>query len=213
MLWKLKSGPKNCGRCRQVVVIRRLLLTHVWLYTIKCVFTKWTYSKSFPIWCYMSQLGIKNKLRFKIFLQSDFHFKIISIRTICSHFTRLFRLPLIWGFWSTFVFTRAQRKLNWVSFFYKLSGVLGIWTCITWFGFSCQRVFYKKLVKKDSKVIQKQSCSSYSYNSIRKSLTQSIFVRETWGWFHQHVYLQIPKAQKTIKPLVSFSAFNWDLRT
>ena len=34
MLWKLKLGPQNCGRCRQVVVIRRWSLTQVWLYLI-----------------------------------------------------------------------------------------------------------------------------------------------------------------------------------
>jgi len=33
MLWKLKMGPQNCGRCRQVVVIWRWSLTQVWLYT------------------------------------------------------------------------------------------------------------------------------------------------------------------------------------
>ncbi len=31
-LWKLKLGPQNSGHCRQVVAIRRWLLTQVWLY-------------------------------------------------------------------------------------------------------------------------------------------------------------------------------------
>ncbi len=35
ILWKLKSGPRNSGRCRQAVVIRRWSLTQVWLYYVK----------------------------------------------------------------------------------------------------------------------------------------------------------------------------------
>ncbi len=35
LLWELKLGPQNCGRCRQVVVIRRWSLTQVWLYFLR----------------------------------------------------------------------------------------------------------------------------------------------------------------------------------
>jgi len=49
MLWKLKLGPQNSGRYRQVVIIQRWSLTQVWLYTYNTG-SQHASSRDTPIW-------------------------------------------------------------------------------------------------------------------------------------------------------------------
>jgi len=68
IIWKLKSGPRNSGCCRQVVVIRKWSLTQGWLYFVTFYTKNIIFSFFYQSWWFFVsfQFSDFNKLKGEI---------------------------------------------------------------------------------------------------------------------------------------------------